>query len=91
MDFENTILTIKKLYNLIASKDSDVVCTYKGTSYGVSIPWIIKIDNREAIGKTHIEAASILLEELRKELNNKIAGLELQAKQLRTSLGSFNN
>lgn len=91
MDFENTILTIKKIYNLISNKDSDVNITYKGTGYGVSLPWVVKIEARESLGKTHIEAASSLLEELRKELNKKISDLETQAKQLKTSLGSFNN
>ena len=60
MSFENTILKIKKLHKVLSVKESDIQILYKGTAYGVSEPWLVRIDIFEAKAVSCDDAANKL-------------------------------
>jgi len=92
MDFEQTIRDIKKIFTIITDgKEADVHLLFKGTTHGVTKPWIIKIDSKEAIHETYEGAADELLLKLKSELAKKIADLKAQVISYEKHLGSFNN
>lgn len=91
MSFEDLVKDIKKLYMTLTSKDAEVIITYKGTSHGVSKPWQLKIDSREANNVSHEKAALELFTILKQELAAKIAFTEKQTTELKRVLGSLPN
>lgn len=91
MSFEELIVSIKKLYATLTSKDVEVILTYKGTAYGVSKPWQLKIDAREVNSVSHEKAAMELFLMLKKELEDRITFTERQAKELKQVFSSFPN
>lgn len=91
MGFEDLVKDIKKVYATLTSKDSEVVITYKGTSYGVTTPWNIKIDSREVNHASHEEGAALLFQTLKIELASKILFTEKQALELKRIMSSFSN
>lgn len=86
MIFETNVKDIKKLILVLTGKDAEVFITYKGSSYGVSNPWHIRCDAREAVGVTHDEAANVLLKNLKAELLGKIMSAEIQIEQYKSAL-----
>jgi len=92
MDFEAAVKSIRKTYTILTGKsDVDVILTYKGTGYGVTEPWHVRIDAREAQDKTHDGAVKMLLDKLKKELNDKVLSTEREAEVLRKALNSLGN
>lgn len=91
MDFESNIKNIKKLIFALSGKDSDVILTYKGNSYGVTSPWNIRCDIREANSLTFELASLTLLNELNLELKNKIISSEKQTENFKRILNSINS
>jgi hypothetical protein len=89
MNFEALVKDIKKLYNSLSGKDVDVILTYRGTSYGLETPWLLRCDSREIVHKNHEEAALQMFEMLKKELAHKAMSLESQATEYRRTLNSF--
>lgn len=92
IDIENVFKNIRTLYQTISGKsDVDVSMTYKGNSYGITKPWIIKIDSRESNGETHVKALTELLTSLRQELSDKANSTEKEANRLKLALAQLGN
>jgi 1,4-alpha-glucan branching enzyme len=91
MDYDTTVKAIRRLYAAIHGKSPEITLTYKGTEYGVSKPWLIRCDAREAQCETHEAAAYELYKLLMKELSDKISGLEKQAKDYQKILDAEMN
>jgi len=92
MDFESAVKHIRKVYSTLTGKsDVEVILTYKGTGYGVTKPWHIKVENRETQHEKHDGAANELLDKLKKELNDKVVSAEREAVELRKALNSLGN
>jgi len=92
MEFEPAVKAIRQTYKVLSGKsEAEVILTYKGTEYGVTQPWHIKVENREARHETHIGAANMLLEILKKELNDKVLSAEREAVALRKALNGLGN
>lgn len=92
MDFEASVKSIRKVYGVLTGKsDNDVIVTYKGTGYGQTKPWHIRIDAREAQHESHEGAAKTLLDTLKKELSDKVASTEREAETLRKALNNLGN
>lgn len=90
LNIESNIKNIKKLIFTLLGKDSDVILTYKGTSYGVTSPWHIRCDVREANSTTFELASQTLFDELNLELKNKIISSEKQTENFKNILNSIN-
>lgn len=88
MTFEETIVSVKKIHSISTGKDSEIYITYKGTAGGVMTPWVIKIDTKEAKGKSDIEAALSLYLLIKEELLAKIATMENQISSYRQALNA---
>ena len=92
MDLETSVKTIRKLYAIITGKsDSDVTITYKGTEAGVTMPWVVRIDSRETKSANHMDAVTELLNQLRKELTEKISFSERQVADYKKALKTLDN
>lgn len=90
MSIENTVQDIKKLYSAISGKsDNEVVMTYKGTAYGVKMPWHVRIDARETNAATHEAAVEALRNILKTELQKKVEDMERSAQDLHRTLNSL--
>lgn len=84
MDVDTTIKTIQSLYKTLSGKaDGDVSLTYKGNGYGVTKPWIARVDARESVHESYDGALGGLLNLLKKELADKIKSTELEVSRLR--------
>lgn len=84
MDVDSTVKTIQSLYKTISGKaDGDVTLTYKGKSYGVTKPWVARVDVRESVHEDYDGALNGLLALLKEELNDKIKTAEAEATRLR--------
>jgi hypothetical protein len=86
MKFEEIVIEIKKLHGILTNKEADVCITYKGKRHGVTKPWNIKIDNKEANGEDEIKVALTLLSDISTELYNKINNLKAEAASLENIL-----
>lgn len=87
MNVEETVKSIKKLYTAVSGlSDHEVRLTYKGTGYGVTLPWHAYIDKREVNAKSHDAALEILLSNLKSELTTKIANTRRDAEALERTL-----
>jgi hypothetical protein len=84
--FESNIRDIKKLVSILTGKDTEVITTYKGTSYGVTKPWNIKCESREINHENHETGAAELLNTLKIELQGKISFAEKQAEEYKKVL-----
>jgi hypothetical protein len=83
MHLEEAFKTILVLFKTITGKaDGDVSLTYKGTSYGVTKPWIARIDSYECAHEDHDGAVFGLLDQFRQELSRKITAAQKEAKRL---------
>lgn len=92
MDLETSVKTIRKLYGIVTGKsESDVTITYKGTEGGITKPWAVRIDSREVTSADHMEAVTTLLDQLRKELADKIAYGERQVADFKKALKTLDN
>lgn len=92
MDLENSIKTIRKLYSIVSGKsESDVSITYKGTDGGVTKPWSVRVDSREVTSADHMDAITTLLNQLKKELADKIAYGERQVADFKKALKTLDN
>lgn len=92
MNLEETVKAIRKLYGAISGKGpAEVSLTYKGLEYGVTEPWLIRIDSREAKAKDYMTAAYTLLEDLKNELKQKVNSIEQQADDYKKALKSLDN
>lgn len=90
MNIENTVKDIKKLYTAISGKSGDeVIMTYKGTGYGVSKPWHVRIDARETDAATYDAAVESLRSILKTELQKKVEDMERSAQALHQTLNSL--
>jgi len=88
MTFEKIIIEIKRIHSISTNKDSSIFITYKGTSGGVTKPWNIKIDTKEADGTSEIEAALNLFNIVKDDLSERIKFMENQARQLKEALNN---
>lgn len=92
MNLEDTVKAIRTVYGALSGKGpADVSLTYKGLEYGVTEPWVIRIDSREAKSINYMEAAAALLKELRGELASKITSTEQQVADYKKALKSLDN
>lgn len=83
---------IRKLYSIISgTSDSDVIITFKGTGYGQTKPWHVRIAARENSSVSLEKALIELLDLLKLELKTKAAGAEQQAKNYRQALSGLEN
>lgn len=90
MNIEQTVQDIKKLYTAISGKgDNEVVMTYKGTSYGVKLPWHVRIDVRETNATNYVAAVETLRDILKVELQKKVEDMERSAQFLHQTLNSL--
>jgi hypothetical protein len=89
MSFEKIIIEIKKIHSISTNKDSSIFITYKGTSGGITKPWNIKIDSKEADGSSEIEAALNLFNIVKDDLTKQIATLDSQANAYRAALSNI--
>ncbi len=84
MDVDATIKTIQSLHKTLSGKaDGDVSLTYKGTAYGVTKPWVARVDAREFVHESYDGALGGLLTLLKKELADKIKSAESEVNRLR--------
>jgi len=92
MDVDGTFKSIQSIYKTISGKgEGDVTLTYKGTSYGVTKPWIAKIDAREVTSEEHDGALVQLLAMLKKELADKIRSAESETVRLKQAYSQLDN
>jgi len=91
MTFDRNIKDIKRLVGILTGKDADVSITYKGTSHGVTKPWLIRCDARELTHETHEGGAAELAKNLRDEVLKKIADTKRQAAEYEKALGALEN
>lgn len=92
MDVDATFKSISSIYQAITGKsDAEVYLTYKGTRHGITKPYIVKIEAREASHVTYDGALAELLSTLKKELSDKITSTESEAKRLRQAFNQLGN
>lgn len=92
IDVEATYKSIRTIYQTVSGKgDADVTVTYKGTAYGVTQPWLAKVEIRECKHETHDGALIGLLAILKRELADKTKSAENEATRLRQALNQLGN
>jgi hypothetical protein len=92
IDVDATFKAIRTVYQTISGKgDNDVSLTFKGTGYGVTQPWVAKIDARETKHEEYDGALTSLLTMLKKELADKTRSAENEALRLRQALNQLGN
>ncbi len=88
---EAAFKNIRSLQQTLSAKDADVALTYKGTSYGVSKPWHIRVGDRETNHETFEGALNGLTAILKQELSDKVRSTEGEVKRLRQVLSQMGN
>ena len=88
MTFEKIVIEIRRIHYIATNKDSDVHIVYKGTSHGITRPWNIKIDTKEADGTNELEAALNLFDLVKKDLSDRIKFMENQAASWKKELNN---
>jgi hypothetical protein len=88
MDFDEIVKEIKRIHSISTNKDSEVYLTYKGTSGGISKPFNLKIDNREANATSSKEAALALFLLIKDDMLSKITVMEKQVSFYKEALGN---
>lgn len=92
IDVDATFKSIRTVYQTISGKsDADVSLTFKGTAYGVTKPWLAKVDAREINHEEYDGALTGLLSLLKKELADKTKSAEHEANRLRQALNQLGN
>lgn len=92
MDLDKTIKSIRNLYIILSGKaDADVMLIYHGNSGGITKPWQIRVDAREAKHETHEGAINSLYDSLLDELKSKVKSTESEATRLRQALNQLGN
>jgi hypothetical protein len=92
IDVDATFKSIRTVYQTVSGKtDVDVSLTFKGHNYGVTKPWLAKIDAREMIHEEFDGALNGLLSLLKKELADKTRSAESEATRLRQALNQLGN
>jgi hypothetical protein len=91
LNIEQAAKNIKKLTSAINGKDESVFIIYEGNGYGVSKPWTIRCDAKEAKDETIEGAAKNLINQLKSELAKKIAFNENQSNEYKKVLGALEN
>jgi len=92
IDVDATFKAIRSVYQTVSGKgDADVTLTYKGTAYGVTKPYVAKIDIREMAHEQFDGALTGLLAVLKKELADKVKSAENEAKRLQQALNQLGN
>jgi hypothetical protein len=81
---------IRNLYQTLSQKfDADLTLTYKGTSGGVTLPYCLRIGNRESNGATPDVVLNALIVSLREELANEVKSTENKVERLKSALHSL--
>ncbi len=92
MDVDATFKAIQSLFRVVSGKtEGDVSLTYKGTGYGVTKPWVARIEAREAQAEEYDQALIQLMESLRKELADKIKSSESETTRLKQAYKQLGN
>lgn len=92
MDVDAACKNIRSLYiTLFGRNDMDIILTYKGTNYGVTKPFQVRIDAREFAHETLEGALAGLLLLLTNELSEKVKSTEGEANRLRLALNQLRN
>jgi len=92
MTTEAIVKLIHSLYRTISGKsDIEVFVIFKGTDYGVSKPYIARIEAKEFSHETFDGALQGLLIMLKNELSSKVRSAEGEAKRLRSVLSELDN
>lgn len=92
IDVDATFKAIRSVYQTVSGKgDNDVTLTFKGTNYGVTKPYVAKIDAREVSHEQFDGALTGLLAMLKKELADKVKSAENEAKRLQQALNQLGN
>lgn len=92
MDVSAAMKNVMSLHRAIVNADaSDVSLTYKGTSAGVSKPFITRVGSREYAHETYDGSISGLLALLKKELADKVRTTQQEAARLQQTLSAMDN
>ncbi len=92
IDVSATFKAIRAVYQTVSGKsDAEVTLTFKGTNYGVTKPYVAKIDARELAHEEYDGALVGLLDMLKKELADKAKSAENEATRLRQALNQLGN
>jgi hypothetical protein len=92
MDVDAAFKAIQSVFRVVSGKtEGDVSLTYKGTGYGVTKPWVARIESRECQAEEHGLALNQLLDSLKKELADKIKSTESEATRLKQAYNQLGN
>lgn len=72
MNLEYLSKEIKKLNQILHSKEAEVIFVFRGTELGQNNPWLVKCADRESQSLTAETAANNLFLMLKKELKDRI-------------------
>lgn len=79
---------IRSLYLTLNGKAGDITLSYRGTDYG-TIPWLVRMDNREAAGNTSDAAMNVLYAQLKEELVQKVSFAQAETNRLKQALNQL--
>lgn len=92
MDVDATFKAIQSVFRTVSGKtEGDVSLTYKGTGYGVTKPWVARIEAREANHEEYDGALLELLTKLKQELADKVKSAESEVTRLRQAYNQLGN
>ena len=92
MNVDGTFKAIQTIFRAVTGKnEGDVFLIYKGTGYGVTKPWIARIEARECNHEDYDGALLGLLDSLKKELADKVKSAESEANRLRQAYDQLRN
>ena len=92
MDVDATFKAIQTIFRAVTGKtEGDVFLIYKGTGYGVTKPWVARVEARECNHEEHDGALLGLLDSLKKELAEKVKSAESEANRLRKAYDQLRN
>jgi hypothetical protein len=92
MDVDATFKAIQSVFKTVSGKsEGDVSLTYKGTGYGVTKPWIARIEAREVNHEEYDGALLELLAKLKQELADKVKSAESEVTRLRQAYNQLGN
>lgn len=83
-NLENLSKEIKRLNQILYSKEAEVIFVFRGTELGQDNPWLVKCADRESHATTAELAANELFLLLKKELKNRIDFNERATDQLKS-------
>lgn len=92
MDVDATFKAIQSVFRTVSGKsEGDVSLTYKGTGYGVTKPWVARIEAREVNHEEYDGALLELLAKLKQELADKVKSAESEVSRLRQAYNQLGN